>query len=290
MRGETLALPRPQRIYRTEAIVLRRQDLGETDRVLTLYTPSRGKVRAIAKGIRKPTSRKAGHLELFTRVDVLIAVGRTFDIITQAQMLDAFQPLRTDLVRATYAAHFVELLDAFTGEEDISPEMYGLIVSGLTWLSITEDLQRTARYYELKLLEMAGYRPELFTCVVCGDKLQPVDQFYNVELGGVVCPKCGYERGSARSLSLKALKVLRYLQTRPFEVVEQVRLSAPVHRETERLLFQTLTYHLERRLKSASFLERLRREWKALPRSAGTADPGEELGDDEEATEVTSPD
>lgn len=283
-------MPRPQRVYRTEAVVLRRQDLGETDRVLTLYTPSHGKVRAIAKGIRKPTSRKAGHLELFMRVDLLVAVGRTFDIITQAEMLDAYQPLRADLVRATYAAHFVELLDAFTGEEDVSPALYGLLVSGLTWLSVTDDLQRAARYYELKLLEMAGYRPELSNCVVCGEALQPVDQFYSVELGGVVCPKCGYERGSARPLSLTALKVLRYLQTRPFEVVEQVALSAPVHRETERLLFQTLTYHLERRLRSAGFLERLRREWKALPRDTGALDPGEAAGDDEEEHEPVSPD
>lgn len=261
-------MPRPERVYRTEAIVLRRQDLGETDRILTLYTPHHGKLRAIAKGIRKPTSRKAGHLELFMRVDVLLARGRNLDILTQAEMLDAFQPLRTDLVRATYAAHFVELLDAFTQDEDPSPVLYRLLASGLGWLTTTGDLPRTARYYELSILEIAGYRPELFRCVVCGDELQPVNQFYSVELGGVVCPRCGHDRGQARPLSLNALKVLRYLQTRPFEVVEQVKLSAGVHGETERLLFQALTFHLERRLKSAAFLERLRREWQALPREA----------------------
>lgn len=279
-------MPRPERVYRTEAVVLRRQDLGETDRILTLYTPDHGKVRAVAKGIRKPTSRKAGHLELFTRADVLIARGRTLDILTQAQMLDAYTPLRTDLIRATYAAHFVELLDAFTEEADPSRVLYRLLVNGLEWLSTTTDLQRTARYYELSLLEVAGYRPELFRCVSCGEDLQPVDQFYSIEAGGVLCAKCGPDRAHTHPLSLNTLKVLRYLQTRPFDVVEQVTLSKRVHRESERLLFQTLTYHLERRLRSAAFLERLRREWHALPRPDAPAEPGE---DQDEAEEPVSP-
>lgn len=273
-------MPRPDRVYRTEAVVLRRHDLGETDRILTLYSREHGKVRAVAKGIRKPTSRKAGHLELFMRSDVLVARGRSLDIITQAEMVDGYQPLRADLVRATYAAHFVELLDAFTEEADPSLALYRLLVNGLHWLSVTSDLQRTARYYELSLLEIAGYRPELFRCVVCGDEIQPVDQFYSVELGGAVCPKCGQMHGSARPLSLTALKVLRYLQTRPFDVVEQVSLSRGVQKECERLLYQTLTFHLERRLKSAAFLERLRREWKALP--AVPAASAEDEDEDEE--------
>lgn len=275
-------MPRPERVYRTEAVVLRRQDLGETDRILTLYTPDHGKIRAVAKGIRKPASRKAGHLELFTRADVLIARGRSLDILTQAQMLDAYQPLRADLIRATYAAHFAELLDAFTEDEDPSRVLYRLLVSGLEWLSTTTDLQRTARYYELSLLEIAGYRPELFRCVSCGEDLKPVDQFYSIEAGGVLCEKCGPDRAHTHPLSLNALKVLRYLQTRPFEVVEQVTLSKRVHRESERLLFQTLTYHLERRLRSAAFLERLRREWRALPRPAEPAEPGEDQDEEEE--------
>lgn len=269
-------MPRPDRVYRTEGVVLRRHDLGETDRILTLYTRDHGKVRAVAKGIRKPTSRKAGHLELFMRADLLIARGRTLDIVTQAEMVDGYQALRTDLVRATYAAHFVELLDAFTEEADVSLALYRLLINGLHWLSVTDDLQRTARYYELSLLEVAGYRPELFRCVVCSEEVQPVDQFYSVELGGVVCPNCGQMHGAARPLSLTALKVLRYLQTRPFEVVEQVSLSRGVQKECERLLYQTLTFHLERRLKSAAFLDRLRREWKALPPTPGASTEADE--------------
>lgn len=256
------------RVYRTRGVVLRRSDLGETDRILTLYTPTHGKIRAIGKGVRKPTSRKAGHVELFMEVDVLVAQGRSLDILTQAEMIQAFEPLRANLTRATMAAHAVELLDAFTQDEDASQPLYDLLIAGLSWLSVTGDLQRTARYYELRLLALAGYRPELFHCVICGEKVRPEPQFYSTPDGGVVCPRCGPDRPAAHRLSLNGLKVLRYLQTRPFAVVEQLNLSGRVQKEIERLMYETLSYHLERRLRSAAFLDRLRREEEAARRAA----------------------
>lgn len=250
----------PERIYRTEAVVLRHHDLGETDRILTLYTRDYGKVKVVAKGARKPQSRKAGHVELFMCVDMLLSRGSSLDVVSQAQMLDAYLPLRKDLVRATYAAHFTELIDAFTEEGDESRDLYHLLVNGLAWLCRTSDLRRTARYYELHLLDLVGYRPQLFQCVVCGEEIKPRRQFYSAVDGGVVCPSCGQNRPRIDPISLNALKVLRYLQTRPFEIVEQLKLSAAAQRECERLLHETLAYHLERRLKSAAFIKRLRRE------------------------------
>jgi DNA repair protein RecO (recombination protein O) len=102
------------RAIHTETIVLRQQVFGEADRLLTLLTPDRGKMRAIAKGVRRPSSRKAGHLDLFMRADVLLALGRNLDIITQAQTLDAYRPLREELLRSSEARSCVELLDRFT--------------------------------------------------------------------------------------------------------------------------------------------------------------------------------
>jgi DNA repair protein RecO (recombination protein O) len=252
---------KPAKVFRTKAIVLRRQNLGEADRILTLYTHDHGKLKVVAKGVRKPQSRKAGHVELFAQVDVLIARGRSsLDVLSQADLIDAYQPIREDLIHTTYAAHFVELLDAFTEEADESPPLYQLLVDGLSWLGQTTDLRRTARYYELHLLGLAGYRPELFRCVVCGEPIQARDQFYSAADGGVICPSCGHAHPRGKPISLDVLKVLRYMQTRPFEVVEQLTLRPAVLAETERILHGTLTYHLERRLKSVSFLRRLRRE------------------------------
>jgi DNA repair protein RecO (recombination protein O) len=253
-------MPPSEHVYRTEAVVLRRHDLGEADRILTLYARGYGKIRAVAKGVRKPASRKAGHVELFMRVDLLLSEGRTLDVITQAQTLDPFISLRDNLEHTVYASHFVELLDAFTEEADENDRLYHLLVSGLTWLCQTSDLQRTARYYELRLLDVVGYRPQLFECVICGEKIQAQDQFYSPQVGGVICPSCGPGHFHTRPLTLNLLKVLRYLQTHSFETVEQLNLSSAVCLEAERLLHDTLTYHLERRLKSAAFLQRLRHE------------------------------
>jgi DNA repair protein RecO (recombination protein O) len=251
-------------------------DLGESDRILTLYTRSYGKVKVLAKGVRKPASRKAGYVELFLQIDALIARGQSLDVLTQVDTVEAYLPVRTDLVRTTYASHFVELLDAFTEEGDASPQMFDLLAKGLGWLSTTGDLRRTARYYELALLDLAGYRPQLHRCVACGEKARPENQFYSVRAGGVICPDCGREQPHARPLSLKTLKVLRYLQSRPFDVVEQLTLSPGVHRESERLLHETLAYHLERRLRSVAFLERLRREAAALNRERDETDDQDE--------------
>ena len=104
------------RLYRTESIVLRRQDLGEADRIVTVFTPAQGKLRAIAKGVRRPGSKKAGHVEPFTRNSLLVAKGRELDIITQAETLDAYPSLRQDLDRLGQAAYVIELVDRFAVE------------------------------------------------------------------------------------------------------------------------------------------------------------------------------
>ena len=123
-----------ERLYRTEAIILRRADLGEADRLLTIFTPARGKLRVVAKGARKPASRKSGHVELFTRSTLLIAKARNLDIVSQAETVEAYRALREDLLRSTYAHYIVELLDRFTGEEEESAELYDLLADTLSRL------------------------------------------------------------------------------------------------------------------------------------------------------------
>jgi DNA repair protein RecO (recombination protein O) len=154
-----------ERLYRTEAIVLRRQDFGEADRLLTLYTPGLGKTRVLAKGVRKPTSRKAGHVELFTHSRLLIAKGRNLDIVTQADTIDSFLPLRAELARASCGYYVAELVDKFTEEREENGRLFDLLVRALAWLGEAEDTDLVLRYFELHLLDYVGYRPQLFQCV-----------------------------------------------------------------------------------------------------------------------------
>ncbi|PID86936.1 MAG: DNA repair protein RecO [Chloroflexi bacterium] len=260
-------MPR-ERTFRTEAIVVKRRNFGEADRLLTLYTREFGKLQAIAKGARKPQSRKTGHVELLMRSRFLLAEGRDLHIITQAEMIEAYPALRGDLVRTTYASYLVELLDRFTVEGDSNQDIYHLLVEALRWLSETDDVRLPTRIFELRLLGLTGFQPQLFQCVSCDAPIQEQDQFFSAELGGLLCPHCRQATRSAKPISAVAVKVLRYLQTRPWEIVKSLHLKRPLHVELEAIMHHYLTFILERNLKSIDFLNRLREEAALFSQSA----------------------
>jgi DNA repair protein RecO (recombination protein O) len=248
------------RTYRTEALVLRRADFGEADRLLTVFTPGRGKIRVVAKGARKPSSRKSGHVELFSHGEFMVAVGRDLDIVTQAETIEPFLALRTDLLRTTYAYYVAELADAFTAERDENRPLFDLLRDAFGWLCTAENLPLVARYYELHLLGLAGFQPQLFVCVGCKTRIQPEVNFVSAADGGVLCRKCGYEQVGATEVSVNALKILRFLQTRDWESCRLLRLSPASHAEVEQIMNTYITFHLERKLKSVDFIHRLRQQ------------------------------
>jgi DNA repair protein RecO (recombination protein O) len=258
-------MPRP-RTYRTEAIVLRRTDFGEADRLLTLYSREHGKLRAIAKGARKPQSRKTGHVELFMRTSFLIAKGTNLDIVTQAEVVEPYAALREDLGRTTYASYFVELLDSFAVEGDADARKYTLLSDALSWIAGDNNLLLAARAYELRLLALAGYQPQLFRCASCGRPLEEGAYSFSADLGGLLGEECQAADRGARPASAAAVKALRYLQCRSWEAVGGVRLKGSLNLELESLMHNYLRHILERNLKSVEFLHRLRREAAMLAR------------------------
>jgi DNA repair protein RecO (recombination protein O) len=258
-------VPDRDRIYRTEAIVLKHSDFGEADRLLTVFTPYLGKLRLLAKGVRKPTSRKAGHLESFTRTQLLVARGRNLDIITQAQMIVPYLGLRQDLRRISYAYYAGELVDRFSEEHGENPSLYGLLCDVLGWICEASDLALAMRFFELRTLGLVGYRPQLFRCVHCNEALEPVVNHFSSDAGGTLCPRCGEGRRGARPIPLGALKVLRYMQTHDYIVCTGLQLHQATYAALEDILQSYLVYILERRLKSVEFLNMLRRGDLTLP-------------------------
>lgn len=251
-------MPSRERSFHVEAVVLRHQDWGEADRLLSLFTRERGKVRAIAKGARKPRSRKAGHLQPFTRVNLLLAHGRDLLIVTQAETVQAFTPLRENLLLLGYASYVIELLDRFTYDEGENRSLYRLLVDTLSRLADGDDPNRVLRYYELRLLDLVGFRPQLFSCASCAREIQPEDQFFSFASGGVLCPNCGLAAPEARPISLSALKYLRYFQRSAYSDTARASIPLPIYREMEALIQGYLTYLLERGLNTPAFLNRVR--------------------------------
>jgi DNA repair protein RecO (recombination protein O) len=247
-----------ERQYQVNAIVLKRTDVGEADRLLTLLTAERGKLRAVAKGARKPSARKTGHVELFNSVALSIHVAREIDIITQAQTREPFLAMREDLDRLSYAYYFAELVDRFVQEESEQREVYDLMLNALHWLETTAHLSRTARYFEMQLLDALGYRPQLQRCIQSQEELLPEENFFSPEGGGMVKAPYRDAYRDAIAVPVNALKVLRYLQTRTFAEIEQLNLSAQVETEVEAVLHYYITHLLERNLKSVDFLNTLK--------------------------------
>lgn len=227
--------------------------------MLVLFTLEIGKVRAIAKGVRKPRSRKAGHLEPFTRANLLLARGRDLLIVTQADTIDAYTPIRDDLLLTTYAAYVVELLDRFTYEEGENRSLYRLLTETLQRLSTGNNPELAVHYYEVRLLDLVGFRPQLFQCVNCEREIQPENQYFSAELGGILCPACGSDRPGVWPISVNALKYLRHFQRSSFQDAARAVLTPALNREMELVMQHYLTYLLERNLNTPPFLRRIKK-------------------------------
>jgi DNA repair protein RecO (recombination protein O) len=250
-------MPRP-RVYKTQAIVLRQRKLGEADKIVTLYTTHHGKVDAVAKGVRRTKSRLAGHLEPLTLGSYLLAEGRELDIVTQAETVEAFPILRTDLERLSRGLYCAELVDRLTADRSEGHPTFRLLHEALGLLEQESELDLAVRRFELRLLDELGYRPGLDACGVCDRRLEPLQNYWSAEAGGAVCPACASEDLVAESLSLNGLKVLRLLQRASFAEAARIRLSGELAGEIEIRIGSYLRYVLEREVRSARFVETLR--------------------------------
>jgi DNA repair protein RecO (recombination protein O) len=254
-------MPRPERSYRTPAIILKRRDFGEADRLLTILTPDHGKQDVIAKGARKLTSQKMGHVELLTRADMLIHTGRDLGVVSQAEMTLPLDRLREDLVRGAYAGYCAELVDRFvnTGYDDTRP-LYTLTEATLMRINELDDPRLAVRYFEVHLLLFAGFGPELNECVVGGEPVTAQDQAFSASEGGVVCPQHAPRVLNTIPLPMLTLKTLRVLQRSRYEQAAAAAIPQALLDDAERVLAAFITHILEKRPLSAEFLRRIRRE------------------------------
>lgn len=248
------------RVYKTEAVVLKKLNVGEADRILTLYTPRLGKLSAAARGVRRPKSKLGGHLELFTHSSLMLAKGKSLDTISQAQTVSSFLPLREDLWRSSLAFYASELVVQFTVEHVENYPVWQLLLETLHWLCEAEDGELVLRYFELNLLSHVGYRPELHRCVSCGAPLEPTANFFSAGAGGVLCPRCRANEAAARPISVNAVKVMRFLLENGSAGARRLRVDLELSGELEAVMRQYIRYLLEREMKTVPWLDSMRRE------------------------------
>jgi DNA repair protein RecO (recombination protein O) len=246
------------REYVTEAVVIRKIKLAEADRILTIYTPEYGKIEVVAKGVRKPKSKMAGHLELLTYSQINLARGRNMDTVIGAQTVDAFLNLKNDLVLTSSGLYAAELINQFTVAHIASQSLFQLFLETMRRLARADNPELTLRYFELHLLDSAGYRPQLQECVSCREALKPIENAFSPSAGGILCPNCKFEYPAAFSITVDALKVLRLFQRSAFEVVSRLKISPELGQELKTTLNVYIRYVLEREVKSAAWLDSLK--------------------------------
>ena len=167
--------------------MLKTIDFGETDRILTLLTRHFGKVSVVAKGIRKPTSRLAGHAEPLTHATYQLARGRNLDVLTGAESRALYRALREDLNGIAAGWYIAELADRFSLEKSPSAPLFDLVESALRHLAGGHAPALVCRWFDLHLLDRTGFRPELGRCVQCAATATETTNAWIVDAGGLVC-------------------------------------------------------------------------------------------------------
>ncbi|RZS29630.1 DNA replication and repair protein RecO [Herbihabitans rhizosphaerae] len=244
-------------LYRDTGVVLRVQKLGEADRIITLLTRRTGKVRAVARGVRRTKSRFGARVEPFCHVDVQFYTGRTLDVITQVETVDAFSAgIVGDYQRYTSACAILETADRLAGEEkEPVLRLYMLVAGALRALSAGErDPSLVLDAFLLRAMAFAGWEPAVTECARCG--VPGPHSSFSVAGGGAVCTGCR-PPGSARP-SAETFSLLAALMHGDWECAEAS--GSVARRDTSGLVAAHLQWHLERQLRTLPLVERRGRE------------------------------
>lgn len=244
------------RNYRATGITLRRSPVREADLLSVMFTREHGKLELLARGAQRLTSKLMGHLEPLTLVRVSVARGRSMDQITEAEVVNGFPGTKDSYENAARGLYVAELVDGFSAMSVANEDVFILAVQTLETLGNASDADLALRYFDLQLLRLSGFMPELYNCVECGVELEPERHRFAAGAGGALCLECGPTEVVVRPLSLPALKLLRLLhRTQSIAELPQLAVAPSVEREVRDTLSITLQYWLDRRVKSQEFLE-----------------------------------
>jgi len=234
-------------LYRDQGIVLRTHKLGEADRIVSFLTERHGKVRAVAKGVRKTKSKFGARLEPTSHVALQLYEGRELDIVTQAESIDHFRAIRDDLDRLTRAVTMLEAADQLSLEREANPDLYRMLLGALRSLSARNSPLVVAGFH-WKLLALEGFRPEVEGCVACG-AAEGLVAFDPIE-GGLLCTE--HRRGTR--VSAEAVDLLQQILGGRLAAALEAPPSPATH-EVDHLATRVMEHHLERRLRSVGLLE-----------------------------------
>lgn len=243
--------------YRSEAIVLKSIDYRESEKIVTVFTEKEGKIRAVAKGTKKPNSSLRACIQPFVHASLYFSQGKNMDTITQGKVLDFYGNSREDLLRTLYCMYIMELLDKSMMDKIRLPGLF------MTTRQVLERMDQYGyqplliRYFEMQLLVNLGYKPILMECASCGIQYSDYHCFSSAE-GGVICDDCKLNSKGVLPLSGETLAVMRLLNKADLAILDRLKMSESAHVQLEYLLENYLEYHLERKFNLKNIIKRLK--------------------------------
>jgi len=244
--------------YRSRAIIIKTMDFRETDKLVTMFSEKEGKLKAVAKGIKKPKSSLRACVQPFCHSSLFFSAGRGLDLITQGKLLDFYGDVREDMSRTLYAVYMMELLDKTLMDRVALPGLYATTLSVLRYLNEISLNLLIIRFFEMNLLINLGYSPVLNKCVLCNKKHGSL-QIFSLAEGGVVCNDCAGQLDKKFLLSGESLALLRLLVTGNIKTISRVKTSDATLKQLENFLEKYLEYYLERKFNMKNIIRKLKK-------------------------------
>lgn len=244
-------------LYKAEGIIIKSFNLGEADRILTIYTRQYGKISAVAKGVRKSKSKLRGSTQTLTHAELVLYRGRSLDTITQCEAKEMFVGIREDLYRWAYATFMLELLDAMVPEGQPQVGVFVRLLLSLHLVESLEEPELGALFFAVHLLQLLGYQPQLSRCASCGSRLKNHQMAISGTYGGLLCSDCISLDPYCFPVQGGEIAVWRKLLAIDVRLLGRLKLSSQLQYDLFQVLKYYIQYHLERQLKSVSFLRHL---------------------------------
>lgn len=241
-------------LYKTDAIVLGHKNLGEADKILTLFSPDRGKIHAVARGVRRPRNPLLAGSQLFSYSKFLIVEGRNLDSISQCEIKESFYKIRQNLENMAYGLYFAELLRASTPMEDKNRELFRFFLKTMYLLQEWENTETLCRIYEIKLMAIQGFAPEVFSCVSCGQRvLNKI--YFSPSMGGILCFNCHKKDETAVNITPDTLSTLQKMLILTYEDLKSIVMNKYTREQLRNILSLFISHQIDRKLKTIQFIK-----------------------------------
>ena len=245
-------------IQKSDAILLRKQDLRETSLFLTFYTRGFGKIYGVIKGIRGQKGLYGASPQLFSLNEIVFYEKKVKEvfIISHCELKEFYGEIRESLEKTVYAMYFIELINSLTPTAEPSAEMFELLEKALMFLKGQASSKRIARVFEIKLLGLLGLMPHLGSCVVCGSS-SPKKARFSFKHSGVICDACSAKERDGFPVAAGTINFVEHINRSDWQMISRIKVSQDVGRQVERLLISFMHYHLHLKPKSLEFMRKV---------------------------------